>query len=246
MADSQPLIPPELTARLAHPTVRLSGPIDGAAAAAFLDQILPVLDVPGSIVVELFSSGGDADIGCRLAQEVRLLRELHGRDMWFLGKNAGGFRGSNLYGRLCAGPTVADPRYHPPDSRTPNNERDPPRGTIGKLSARIGGTHCRHRQRIAHRGRRLCRTDRRQHRESGGDTPPVLRRMVSNRPAGARTGPYCRDNLRGRSVSGPHSEDFSGTIAANIRDRFWTHIFTRIVACLPLGVGDDGASGTLA
>lgn len=86
MADSQPLIPPELTARLAHPTVRLSGPIDGAAAAAFLDQILPVLDVPGSIVVELFSSGGDADIGCRLAQEVRLLRELHGRDMWFLGK----------------------------------------------------------------------------------------------------------------------------------------------------------------
>jgi len=86
MADSQPLIPPELTARLAHPTVRLSGPIDAAAAAAFLDQILPVLDVPGSIVVELFSPGGDADIGCRLAQEVRLLRELHGRDMWFLGK----------------------------------------------------------------------------------------------------------------------------------------------------------------
>jgi hypothetical protein len=47
---------------------------------------LPVLEVPGSIVVELFSSGGDADIGCRLAQEVRLLREAHGRDMWFLGK----------------------------------------------------------------------------------------------------------------------------------------------------------------
>ena len=86
MADSQPLIPPELTARLAHPTVRLSGPIDGGAAAGFLDQILPVLDVPGSLVVELFSPGGDADIGCRLAQEVRLLSELHGRDMWFLGK----------------------------------------------------------------------------------------------------------------------------------------------------------------
>ena len=57
-----------------------------ARPAAFLDQIQPVLDVPGSIVVELFSPGGDADIGCRLAQEVRLLRELHGRDMWFLGK----------------------------------------------------------------------------------------------------------------------------------------------------------------
>jgi ATP-dependent protease ClpP protease subunit len=79
-------IPPVLAARLAHPTVRLSGAIDEAASASFLDQILPVLEVQGSIVVELFSSGGDADIGCRLAQEVRLLRETHGRDMWFLGK----------------------------------------------------------------------------------------------------------------------------------------------------------------
>jgi ATP-dependent protease ClpP protease subunit len=66
--------------------VRLSGAIDEAAATSFLNQILPVLEVPGSIVVELFSTGGNADIGCRLAQEVRLLREAHGRDMWFLGK----------------------------------------------------------------------------------------------------------------------------------------------------------------
>jgi ATP-dependent protease ClpP protease subunit len=86
MTDTTPEIPPVLAARLAHPTVRLSGAIDEAAAASFLNQILPVLEVPGSIVVELFSTGGDADIGCRLAQEVRLLREAHGRDMWFLGK----------------------------------------------------------------------------------------------------------------------------------------------------------------
>jgi ATP-dependent Clp protease protease subunit len=86
MADTNAEIPPVLAARLAHPTVRLSGAIDEAAAASFLNQILPVLEVPGSIVVELFSPGGDADIGCRLAQEVRLLREAHGRDMWFLGK----------------------------------------------------------------------------------------------------------------------------------------------------------------
>ena len=45
-----------------------------------------MLEVPGSIVVELFSSGGDAEIGRRLAQEVRLLRQAHGRDIWFLGK----------------------------------------------------------------------------------------------------------------------------------------------------------------
>lgn len=79
-------LPPELSARLARPTVRLSGPIDEAAASAFLNQVVPVLDVPGAIVVELFSSGGDADVGRRLAEEVRLLRHAHGRDLWFLGK----------------------------------------------------------------------------------------------------------------------------------------------------------------
>jgi hypothetical protein len=73
MSESTAEIPPELLARLAHPTVRLSGSIDDAAAASFLDQVLPALDVPGSIVVELFSSGGDAEVGRRLAQEVRLL-----------------------------------------------------------------------------------------------------------------------------------------------------------------------------
>ena len=45
-----------------------------------------MLDVPGAIVVEVFSSGGDAEIGRRLAEEVRLLRQVHDRDMWFLGK----------------------------------------------------------------------------------------------------------------------------------------------------------------
>ena len=86
MTDPTAEIPPELFARLARPTVRLSGSIDEAAAASFLSQVLPTLDVPGSIVVELFSSGGEAEVGRRLAQEVRLLRQAHGRDMWFLGK----------------------------------------------------------------------------------------------------------------------------------------------------------------
>jgi len=38
-------IPPELFARLAHPTVRLSGSIDEPTAASFLGQVLPVLEV---------------------------------------------------------------------------------------------------------------------------------------------------------------------------------------------------------
>ena len=62
-------IPPELFARLAHPTVRLSGSIDEATAASFLSQVLPVLEVPGSIVVELFSSGGAAEVGRRLVKK---------------------------------------------------------------------------------------------------------------------------------------------------------------------------------
>jgi hypothetical protein len=35
-----------------------------------LSQVVPVLDVPGSIVVELFRSGGDAEVGRPLAKEV--------------------------------------------------------------------------------------------------------------------------------------------------------------------------------
>ena len=54
--------------------------------ASFLDKLQPVLEVNGSILVELFTDGGDAEIGRRLAQEVRLLREQHNRDIWFLGK----------------------------------------------------------------------------------------------------------------------------------------------------------------
>jgi ATP-dependent protease ClpP protease subunit len=81
-----PAIPPELAARLGRPTVRLSGVIDELMADAFLRQIAPILETPGSILVELFSSGGDADVGCKLAEEVRLLRQVQGRDMWFLGK----------------------------------------------------------------------------------------------------------------------------------------------------------------
>jgi ATP-dependent protease ClpP protease subunit len=86
MGERADNLPAELSARLARPTVRLSGPIDENAVSSFLNQVSPVLDVPGAIVVELFSSGGDAEVGRRLAQEVRLLRQVHGRDMWFLGK----------------------------------------------------------------------------------------------------------------------------------------------------------------
>jgi ATP-dependent protease ClpP protease subunit len=79
-------LPEEIRARLARPTIRLSGPVGHPMVASFFDQLLPVLEVEGSILVELFTDGGDAEIGRRLAEEVRLFRHQHRRDIWFLGK----------------------------------------------------------------------------------------------------------------------------------------------------------------
>ena len=79
-------IPEEIRARLARPTIRLSGSVGYPMVASFFDQLLPVLEVEGSILVELYTDGGDAEIGRRLAEEVRLLRQQHRRDIWFLGK----------------------------------------------------------------------------------------------------------------------------------------------------------------
>ena len=55
-------------------------------AAAQSSSVVPVLEVPGSIVVELISPGGAVEVGRRLTLEVRILRQAHGRDMWFLGE----------------------------------------------------------------------------------------------------------------------------------------------------------------
>src|SRR5271156_1634821 len=85
-SEEPALIPQQLRARLARPTIRLSGPVGHLMVASFFDQLLPVLEVEGSILVELFTDGGDAEIGRRLAEEVRLLGHQHGRDVWFLGK----------------------------------------------------------------------------------------------------------------------------------------------------------------
>jgi ATP-dependent protease ClpP protease subunit len=85
-ASTPARIPEEIRARLAHATVRLSGSVSHPMVSSFFDQLLPVLEIEGAILVEVFTDGGDAEIGRRLAEEVRLLRQQHGRDMWFLGK----------------------------------------------------------------------------------------------------------------------------------------------------------------
>lgn len=86
MNQVAPIVPPELAARIMRPTVRLSGAIDEFMVQTFLRQALPVMDVEGAIVVELYTPGGDPEVARRLADEIRLLGEQKGREMWFIGK----------------------------------------------------------------------------------------------------------------------------------------------------------------
>ena len=56
MTESMEILP-ELLARLAHPTVRLSRSIDKPTTAPFLSQVLPVLEVPSSCSNKSSASG---------------------------------------------------------------------------------------------------------------------------------------------------------------------------------------------
>jgi hypothetical protein len=58
LANPTPLTPEET--RLARATIRQSGPV-GHPIGSFFEQPLPVLEVEGSILVELFTDGGDAE-----------------------------------------------------------------------------------------------------------------------------------------------------------------------------------------
>jgi ATP-dependent protease ClpP protease subunit len=76
--------PPELLT----PQVRLYGEVGDAMLASFLDQMDKACAGAGPIVVELTTPGGDADMGRRIAADIRLLRERTGRTLIFLGKTA--------------------------------------------------------------------------------------------------------------------------------------------------------------
>jgi ATP-dependent protease ClpP protease subunit len=67
------------------PDLRLFGPIDQAMLSEFFRQQAEVpKDKP--VVLELSTSGGDADIGRRIAEELRLWQEHRGRELYFWGK----------------------------------------------------------------------------------------------------------------------------------------------------------------
>lgn len=76
--------PPALPSAIPH--IRLFGDVCLAMLGEFFRQ-QAACPAQGPIVFELSTSGGDADVGRRIGQELRLWRDLDGREVWFLGKS---------------------------------------------------------------------------------------------------------------------------------------------------------------
>lgn len=69
------------------PNVRLIGKVDEDMLADFFRQQAQAPTQAGHpVVVELSTSGGDADVGRRIAQEIRMWQGTLGRELFFLGK----------------------------------------------------------------------------------------------------------------------------------------------------------------
>lgn len=69
-----------------EPAIRLYGSVDDAFLGRFLDQLKPLRGQEQPLVFELSTSGGDADVARRIAEEIRLCREVGGMDLYFVGK----------------------------------------------------------------------------------------------------------------------------------------------------------------
>ncbi len=65
----------------------LHGPVDDAFLGRFLEQLKPLRGRSDPVVFELSTSGGDADVARRIAEEIRLCREVGGMEIYFLGKS---------------------------------------------------------------------------------------------------------------------------------------------------------------
>jgi ATP-dependent Clp protease protease subunit len=70
---------------LLAPQIRLNGKLDYDMLGSFLSQLAEALKKDDPIVTQLTTEGGDAEVGRRIAEEVRLCRGVLGRDLAFLG-----------------------------------------------------------------------------------------------------------------------------------------------------------------
>jgi len=81
---------------LAFPNVRLHGSVDDDMLTRWLDQTA-ALPIEAPMVLELSTTGGDAEVGRRIADDVRLLREA-GRPTRFFGKTMVYSAGATIMG----------------------------------------------------------------------------------------------------------------------------------------------------
>jgi ATP-dependent protease ClpP protease subunit len=83
----QPELDHDLREALLEPEISLFGCVDDQLFWSFKSQMEKALAVPGDIVLELSTTGGDAETARRIALELRLSQELRGRKLIFLGKS---------------------------------------------------------------------------------------------------------------------------------------------------------------
>ena len=74
------------TELLGPPSVSLHGAVDAGMLAVWLDALAKARAGSGPLVLEMSTTGGDADIGRRMAEDIRLFREQTGRPALFLGR----------------------------------------------------------------------------------------------------------------------------------------------------------------
>jgi ATP-dependent Clp protease protease subunit len=69
-----------------EPAIRLYGAVDDAFLGRFLEQLKPLRGQQAPLIFELSTTGGDADVARRVAEEIRLCRDVGGMDLHFVGK----------------------------------------------------------------------------------------------------------------------------------------------------------------
>lgn len=76
-------------ARLLSPQLRLCGGIEEPLYCSFREQLDRCIgEEESELVVELTTFGGDAELGRRIADDIRLAAAYRGKQMWFVGRTA--------------------------------------------------------------------------------------------------------------------------------------------------------------
>ena len=79
-------VAPALPSAASVADIRLFGQVDDAMLRDFLGQLDLARQRPGPLLLEITTTGGDADVGRRIALEMRLLRDSRIEPVVFLGK----------------------------------------------------------------------------------------------------------------------------------------------------------------